>query len=343
MLKRTAPITVILLLFIGLGLAYNAYTPLWSPPDEELHFAYCQYIARNHRLPALQSSTHEHKISLAFHPPLYYLIGSLFCNSADPPIQELVVADDSPGYNRIKHPRGEHSVAGSAYQLRLATLLLSAVTLLCLYLTVLAIFPGDIALAAAATLFVATNPQFIHVATSISNETLAVTLSTMYLLMLIRYSLRNVSRSETFCAGIVLGACMLAKTSTVFWLPVTLLVIAAVCFRNVKKICTDSGIVFGIAALTAGWWYAINWSVLKKMQTSQPWFLRTAPISSDYIFKGITTTFMSFFGYLGAMDIPIPGYYLGGYAALLIIGLGASCRLMLKKKISSFQYRACAL
>lgn len=343
MLYRAVPITVILLVFIGLGITYNAYTPLWSPPDEELHFAYCQYIARNHCLPPLQSNAEEHRVSLAFHPPLYYIIGSLFCKSNDPAIQDLIVVDDGPGLNRIKHPQGENSVAASACRLRVFTLLLSAITLCCIYIMALTIFPGNTPLAAAAALFVGTNPQFIYVAASISNETIAVTLSTLYLLLLIRYATYNVSGREIFCTGIALGACLLAKTSTVFWLPVTLLVIAAASIHNTKKLFADCGIVFGIAALIAGWWYAINWSLLINMQTSQPWFIRHAPISIKYILKGITTTFMSFFGYFGALDIPIPDYYLGLYLVLLIIGLSGSCCFFLQKKITPPQYRACAI
>jgi hypothetical protein len=41
----------ILALFILFGFGYCYYTPLWNTPDEERHFAYCEYIAQHHKLP----------------------------------------------------------------------------------------------------------------------------------------------------------------------------------------------------------------------------------------------------------------------------------------------------
>jgi hypothetical protein len=52
-------IVITLLIFLSLGLAYSYYTPLWNPPDEERHFAYCEYIAQHHKLPAYQPDAQE--------------------------------------------------------------------------------------------------------------------------------------------------------------------------------------------------------------------------------------------------------------------------------------------
>ncbi len=72
------PITVVLILFFSLGALYNFVTPLWNPPDEERHFAYCEYIAHNRRLPVYRPDYEGNMVSMAFHPPLYYIIGALF-------------------------------------------------------------------------------------------------------------------------------------------------------------------------------------------------------------------------------------------------------------------------
>ena len=119
-------------LFIVLGLGYNYYTPLWAPPDEERHLAYCEYIAQNKKLPHLDASEEGFHIAQALHPPLYYLIGSLFCSKDTELILQKVSINEGPGYTIIAPPANEDatyyaSEAKSAYLLRLLSLLFGGI------------------------------------------------------------------------------------------------------------------------------------------------------------------------------------------------------------------------
>lgn len=340
MTSRTALPVITILIFLLLGLGYSSFTPLWSPPDEELHFSYCEYIARNHSLPHLIPSAENARVSQAFHPPLYYLIGSLFCRNHGKLIQEVVRVNDGPGFNVVEHPKNETIKARSAHLLRFFTLLLSALAIYLIYEMVLTIFPGEVILAAATALFVGTIPQFLHISASISNEMMAVTLSTLYLFALLQYSRFSDTLRQTITRGLILGGCLLSKVSTAFLLPVTLCVMVFFLFRERKKLFVDGMAVFGTAALVAGWWYVANWSTLRNLQTSQPWFTRQIPFSIEYVQKVIDYTFTSFFGYFGSLQIPIKKSHLLFYGSFFLLGVAGICKSLIKQELTSFQRQA---
>ena len=102
--KNNIGIYVTLLLFVSLGLCYSYYTPLWSPPDEERHFTYCEYIAQHHKLPEVSYNTEGNIVHMAYQPPLYYLIGSLFCKDDGKLLEEEIFINDGPGFKRISYP-----------------------------------------------------------------------------------------------------------------------------------------------------------------------------------------------------------------------------------------------
>jgi hypothetical protein len=329
---------IILPLYLLLGLAYCYYTPLWSPPDEELHFAYCEFISINQKFPTLQPSTENYRVSQAFHPPLYYLIGSFFCRYYGKPITQLVTVNDGPGYRIIQHPEGETTTKRSAYFLRIFTLLLSAATIYIIYLMTLMIFPDDVATAATAVFFTGLNPQFIHIASSVSNETLAVTLSTLYIFLLLRYSTRHYHYKQIFLMGALLGGCLLTKTSTIFLIPVTACIVAWRRFRDIKKLLVELVIVFAAATIVSGWWYIKSWGFLSNLQTAQPWFLRQSPLSLGYLWMVISRTFTSFFGDFGALQIPVFSEHLLFYGGLLLCGFAGLFWLLIKKQLKKYQH-----
>ena len=331
-------IVIILSLYLLIGLAYCYYTPLWSPPDEELHFAYCEFIAINQKIPEVQSSTENYRVSQAFHPPLYYLIGSLFCRNSDKPITQLVTVNDGPGYQIVQHPEGETATKRSAYFLRSFTLLLSALTIYIIYLMTLMIFPGDIPIATSAALFAGLNPQFIHISASISNETLAVTLSTFYIFLLLKYSTNRYHYKHVFLLGLLLGGCLLTKTSTIFLIPVTVFIITGLRFRDIKKLFFELLTVFAAATIVSGWWYIKSWGFLSNLQTAQPWFLRQSPLSLGYLWKVISRTFTSFFGDFGALQIPIFSEHLLFYGGILLCACTGLFWILIKKQIQKNQY-----
>lgn len=328
------------MLFLVLGIGYSLSTPLWNPPDEELHFAYCQFVARNQSLPDPQPVNEGDYVSQAFHPPLYYLLGAPLCKNHEKPIQEVVEVNDGPGYCLIQHPKNETTQKTSAHLLRLMTLLLSTTTIYVIYRMMLMIFPGAEMLALSAALFAGMNPQFMHVSSSVSNEPLAATLSTLYLWALLQYERYKGPARILVLMGILLGGCLLSKASTLFWIPVTASIVFWQQWRNIRGLFVDLTIIFGPAALLAGWWYAKNWVTLSNLQTSQPWFIRRTPLSLPYLQQVLYNSFTSFFGYFGSLQIPISTGYLLLYGAILLLGTVGLLRLFIKGGLQPFQHRS---
>ena len=345
---------ITLLLFLSLGLCYSYYTPLWSPPDEERHFAYLEYIAQNHKLPYLKLDQEYTHIAQAIHPPLYYLIASLLCKNDGKVLSEQLIVNDGPGFNTITHPKHEGELpysgkARSAHLLRYFSLVLSSATICFIYLMVLAIFPGKILLASATALFAGMNPQFLHISASVSNENLSTALSTIYLFALLFYLNYPVKTRHHIATGLLLGGCLLSKTSTLFFLPLTICVVAWITFRDKRKLFESLLLICGMAGLVAGWWYVRNWLVFddpllsKFLIDSQPWGLRSTPFSLSYVTTILSNTFISFFGYFGAMQIVIPGPHLIVYGGITGLGGAGLCRMFIKRDLTSLQTQALVL
>jgi len=138
-------------LFMLTGLGYSYYTPLWVPPDEERHLAYCEYIAQNKSLPYLDATEEKTHIGQALHPPLYYLIGAFFCSQEGPLILNEVAVNEGPGFATIIPPADRTTPlyarkAWAAYSLRILSLLFSALTVYLTYVMALAIYSKEKAL-----------------------------------------------------------------------------------------------------------------------------------------------------------------------------------------------------
>jgi len=344
--KSISGIAVILLIFVLLGLYYSYYTPLWNPPDEERHFAYCEYIAQNHTLPEYRSDVAEGTTFIAVHPPLYYLLGSFFCKDDGKLLEEEIFVNDGTGFINIVHPKEEREFpysgkARSAHLLRLFSLALSALNIYVIYLLVLRIFPGKTILASSTALFVATIPQFLHISASISNENMSSALSTLYLFVLLYYLKGQVRAIHHIITGVLLGCCLLSKVTAMFYLPLTLCVIIFSCLRDTRRLIASSFVVFCTAALVAGWWYLRHWLVSN--DPSMITYIRVNPFSLSYVRMMMVQTFVSFFGYFGAMQFSIQGLHLFLYGIVMLLGTAGICCLLVKGKMTTFQGKALGL
>ena len=336
--SKSIGIYSVLALFLFLGLSYSYYTPLWTPPDEERHFVYCEYIARNFTLPDFTPNNKNNIVGMGFHPPLYYFLGSLFCKNDNKPLVKKYFINDEPGFNNVVHPTQEitfpySSEVRSAYLIRLLSIVLSAVTVWLIYFMVLEIWPDENLLALAAAFFVATIPQFLHISASISNENLATTVSTAYLLSLMYYLKNTLKLARACLCGILLGCCLLSKTFTIFYLPVTICIILLISFRTGKNILPGLLIILTVTGFVSGWWFIRNWThyhdplLSRAVEAVYPWFVRGRLPSLEDLRMVIETSFYSFFGYFGALQFTISTGQFYLYGALIILGICGLLRL----------------
>lgn len=341
------PLYLILGVFLTLGFLHCVTTPLWFPPDEDRHFAYCEYIANNKTLPHLDVSEKGFHISQAIHPPLYYLIGQFFCKKDSSILQTQLIINDGPGYNIVSPPPDPGlsytQKAQSAYLLRVVSLLFSAVTVCLTYLILLVIFPGCVAMASAGALFVATNPEFLHISASVSNEPLSTTLSSLYLLLLALQFNRPATLGRQVAAGCVLGCCLLTKSSTIIYIPVTLFFLWLLHQGSIKKALSGFCLIMTAAMAVAGWWYLHNLIkyhdpvFAKSIVAMQPWAVRNVPFSWGYALSLAKITFISFFGCFGSMQIPLAAFQLGLYGSMVSLACFGLVKTAVRKKPADIQ------
>ncbi len=288
-------IAFILAAFFALGIAYDVATPLFEKPDEIWHYPYVKYLADGQGLPVQDLAQAQPLMRQeSTQPPLYYVTAALATFwIEDDDWQDLVWLNPFWGYNapgtvndnknRVFHTNTERFPYRGAVlavrTARLVSVIWGAITVLATYLIALELFPKRRSFAAGAAALVAFNPQFIFIASAVSNDSTVSALCTLALWLMLRLVRRGVSTTESqitnhsghwvlgirywVLLGLVLGLALLAKTSALALLPVAAVAIAIVAWSKGSGWTFLKGciIVFGVVVIVAGWWYVLNWQL----------------------------------------------------------------------------------
>ncbi|MCI0476468.1 MAG: hypothetical protein L0Y55_09495, partial [Anaerolineales bacterium] len=75
-LRAHREITIILALFVALGIVYSTTTPLFEAPDEQWHFAFVQHVGTGRGLPVQSEPLTHLARQEGSQPPLYYLLAA---------------------------------------------------------------------------------------------------------------------------------------------------------------------------------------------------------------------------------------------------------------------------
>lgn len=339
--------------FILLGLLYCFATPLWVPPDEERHFAYCEYIARHNSLPALLQNDDSLKITESKHPPLYYMLASLLCPASGPSIHQNLLINDGPGFVTLVTrdvPSGAHRTAEhEAYAIRILSLLLSFATIGSIYLLVRRFFPDGRPPAIFAAVFVGANPQFLHISASVSNETCAAALCAMLFLVLADYVQTAVTWRHHLAVSILFGLCLLTKISTVIYAPAICIALVYAYRYRISLSCGPAVIIGCGTLLIAGWWYLRNWLLYNDPVFSRaltgilPFTVRYGSPSMASFLNEVKIMFVSFFGFFGALQIPIKPAHIWFYGCIVGTGVFGCAAAVKFKRHSTVQAKVLAL
>ncbi|MFQ5343461.1 MAG: DUF2142 domain-containing protein [Anaerolineae bacterium] len=260
-MRRTAHplLTLIIAIYIALGIAYAVYTPAWQVPDEPAHYNYIADLAHTGRLPVLEPGDYPAEyleeikarhfppsMSIdnidyeAWQPPLYYLLATpLFLATAGLPTATQVIA------------------------LRLISVAAGAVLLYITFRLVKVIFNNDDRLALTTTAMVAFIPMHIAISAGINNDTLAeLIVAGILLVSLLRLHGRLDNRTFVISGGILYGLGLLTK-GTVY--PSAAILIAA----EVGRWWIEGGgrsrdrpvslfFLFSISLALSAWWFVRN-------------------------------------------------------------------------------------
>ncbi|MEE8391831.1 MAG: glycosyltransferase family 39 protein, partial [Anaerolineae bacterium] len=278
--------------YVSLGVTYALVTPSFEASDEWSHLTLVRYFATHRALPprvlplrrartgadvAWHLEYHDPPIYYA--PPLYYWLASRLVFWADMgDLPYLMVPSPSweagwppepnadPWNKNIYAHRAEETLAQSgtvqaAYLLRMVSLGLGAVTVLCAYALANLLWPNRPVLALGAATIVAFNPKFISVSAGVTNDSLLNALFSLTFVCLLRCMRDAASWSRWAILGGLAGLGMLTKQSALLLLPLGLLAVVwqrESVFPLRRKVLIDGGVFLAAALGVGSWWYGRN-------------------------------------------------------------------------------------
>ncbi len=269
---------IILILFTGLGLLYDINVPMFEKPDELKHFAVIQYIHTEHQLPVVRAGVYKPWDQEGTQPPLYHLLAAAatawldLSDFAEPPRNPHYVDERSfiwreRGNNNLYlHAPGEAwSTEPGFVAARLArwlSLLAGLGTITLTYLLARLTFAGEsLWLPLLAAALVAFIPQFLHVNSAITNDSLSATIAAAALVVLVLVIKNGSSIRYALLLGAILGLGAITKLSLLYLVPLTGLVLLLDWWRrrSVRRLLAHGAIIGGMMLLLAGWWAWRNW------------------------------------------------------------------------------------
>ena len=292
----------LIFLFVGylvLGLLYDVTVPLFEKPDELKHFALIQYIQTQRGLPVVEAGIYRPWDQEGTQPPFYHLLAAfvtawLDLSNFEEPVRNPHYVDDRSfvwrerGNNNLYlHPPGEiwqeNPVLVAARLARWLSLLAGLVTLYLTYRLAQVVFETGIGpdppynsgksettgltnrdaaslIAAALAAFV---PQFLHVNSAITNDSLSVSIAAAVLFLLALIIRNGSSNRYALLLGIGLGLGAIAKLSLLYLVPLSGMALVIDGWRHrAWPRFVRHGLIIGVIMLSlAGWWYWRNWSL----------------------------------------------------------------------------------
>ena len=105
-------------------------------------------------------------------------------------------------------------------------------------------------------------------------------------------------------------------------------------------------IIAAVSFALSGWWYLRNWILYndpifsKAIITIMPHIIRLAPFTITTAIEDLKTLYVSFFGFFGALEVPVSGGHLLIYGTIAGMGTIGMCRIFCAKNSTAFQRRA---
>jgi 4-amino-4-deoxy-L-arabinose transferase-like glycosyltransferase len=229
-------LTLILSLFVLLGIIYAIITPVFEASDELWHYPMIRHLADGNPLPVqvfdpAQAGPWKQEAS---QPPLYYYMGAaltFWIDTADmaqvrwlnPHVDNGVITADG-NINLAVHDPAFNQWQGTllaVHIVRIFSVFLSAITIYCTYRLAQLALPNrpDVALGAAA--INAFMPMFLFISGAVNNDNLAVPLASLALLVMVHGVVKRPSwhTQTSLLLGTIIGLALLTKEGTFGLLP----------------------------------------------------------------------------------------------------------------------------
>jgi 4-amino-4-deoxy-L-arabinose transferase-like glycosyltransferase len=359
-------ITLLVVLFLALGVFYSLATPPLEASDEFDHYPYVQYVQTRHALPVMNPDDPEPWRQEGGQPPLYYALMAGLTSWIDTSDLEEVrwlnhhafigIPGQVGNKNLVIHrPEREafpwRGTVLAVHVIRLASVALGAVTVWLVWRVADQLCPQSRWVPLLAAALTAFNPMFLFVSAAVNNDVLAALFGSLSLLLLtkisnIKYQISNRAWVVDYLVlGIVLGLGALTKLSLVAMIPLALLVVTLCTWRRYSGVSFSrrAALVIGhcsllilIASAISGWWFLRNLRLYGD-PTAISVFMqilgyRAAPLTLRDLWEEFGTFRRTYWGLFGGVNVPAPEpmyvfYDLLSLAGLVGLGLHAWRRL----------------
>ncbi|MCS7325212.1 MAG: glycosyltransferase family 39 protein [Anaerolineae bacterium] len=298
---------VVLALYAALGVSFAMQVPAWQNPDEPAHYNYTRQLAAG-IVPVIEPSDWE---------PTFVPIPP---RERNVPVARLTYEDHQPPlFYALSLPVFLLS-NGDLGALRLFTLFIGALSLVCAHQVVHLIFPTRPWIAAFAVAIVGLLPQHLFVLSGYNNDALAelwIALTAWQAVRLLRAE-SSPAPKALVGLGVVVGLAFWTKATAYLALPLALLgawFAEASSWRQRVWRVLQVGLIACLIGLP--WWVrnvmvyggldflglqAHNAAVLGQ-PTTAAWIAQHG--FAEVLWRGLRTTFQSFWGQFGWMSIPL--------------------------------------
>jgi hypothetical protein len=310
--------------FLAVGAIYNVTTPLFEAPDEPWHFAFVQHLSTGGGLPIYSQDQQAVRGQEGFQPPLYYLTSAPFISRLDTsgwtsfavlnPQAALGLAHFDGNKNAVVHTDAEafpySGTALAVHLVRSISQIWGLITVLATFLLASEILRGSPVLAYAAAALVAFNPQFLFINSSVNNDPAVTALCTVALLLTVRLLVRGSSLARLAGLGVVLGLAAISKLNALpmFGLVALALLVQGWRERGWRRLMVKFAVVFGVAALVGGWWFARNLALYGDPLALGVWYsaLGRVPTETPLLgllpeMEGLEQSFWAVFGWMNVV------------------------------------------
>lgn len=349
------PITLLLLTFIALGLAYSIINPLHEATDELRHYRYVRYLVENHRLPvqgdeACRSQSH--------HPPLFYALGAVLTAwvQVDHPLCYIPPVNSFWAYrygevgvdnkSQYLHSASEgfpwRGDALAAHLVRGLNVLIGAVAVWLTWAMGRVLWPDREGLALSAAAFLAFNPMFLYMSGAINNDIIAACSGALisYAGLRLLHDPAGLSRRWGVWLGLAFGLALMSKFNMA---AAAILIEAVICWVAWRKkqwrLWWEVNLILtGVTLLVAGWWFGRNYLIYGDptgfQEVTELWGARDPLESFGVAWSEWSSVWSSLWGRFGFGQIPLPEWV---YDSLWVITLVAA--LGLGADLASFKQR----
>ncbi len=257
-------LAAILVVYLALATLQSFATRLQWGPDEPAHIIYVRSLAMDGRLPSLTQEEREDaylpgsaRTHQAHHPPLYYALASVVWRMFS------YRPDDTVRY-RDEKSGVEHSftVPGPVRPVRLLSVLLGVVTLLCTWATARTAFPHRPAVWLWGAGLAAFTPMFTYMSGVINNDSLLIALFAATAWQWARIMRFGASTRDVLALGVLVGVLLNVKETGLALVALSVVALAVEPGASSRRQRVERiGVLLGLVALVGGWWFLRNWVI----------------------------------------------------------------------------------